>query len=495
MSLQGYVNQLRPRKESYVNHVDKIKRYISEEMTPEAEVQRAIELVELIDTKVATIDAQTQLKETNKNRIVITQVVNDKDRIKFAALAKEIIDDENDFENIVITSARAEKDYHFRHNSVDRSIYVQLKPSGAKGQVRDDPNELLSGIFACLNYNNPTNIEELDILIDLAKNNISKSQGHTEGQIDLFDKAYTNACQAISAANAMKEMLGGTADQVFMTGVKWPDEVSQFKREAYGMKDFNSSDIILKKGKTYFGISLKKKPSKSAEDPTILNKAFDSILNGPELASIKEELLKKKEEFYIRVIKQAMKDKVLNTKNVNAKNWKTFLGGGKKGTKTKLGNDYVNKSLKSTSSHFKDMADIIKSNEKLIAESLVNLVLKLDLKDLQDNNFMFSLITGNGRYGPKIGAVIDDADVYDIQTVFEKMDGLGWSERNLSIEFNNRKIQAFDVGATAAKLFYVVKVGKMDILKIELRYKGSFTAQPQFFAVFTNKFKNLLKSS
>ena len=495
MSLQGYVKQLRPRKESYVNHVDNIKRYISEEMTPEAEVQRAIELAELIDTKVATIDAQTQFKDSNRNRIVITQVVNDKDRIKFAALAKEIIDADDDFENVNITSARAEKDYHFRHKSVDRSIYVQLKPSGAKGQVRDDPNELLSGIFACLNYDNPTNIEELDVLIDLAKNNISKSKGHTQGQIDLFDKAYTNACQAISAANAMKKMLGGTADKVFMTGVNWPEEVSQFKREAYGMKDFNSSDIILKKGKTYFGVSLKKKLSQSAEDPTILNKAFDTILNGPELSSIKEELLKKKEEFYIKVIKQAMREKVLNTKRVNARNWKTFLGGGKKGTKTKLGNDYVNRSLKTTSSHFKDMADIIKSNEKLIAESLVNLVLKLDLKDLQDNNFMFSLITGNGRYGPKIGAVIDDADVYDIQTIFEKMDGLGWSERNLSIEFNNRRIQAFDVGATAAKLFYVVKVGQMDILKIELRYKGSFTAQPQFFAVFTNKFKNLLKSS
>ena len=74
------------------------------------------------------------------------------------------------------------------------------------------------------------------------------------------------------------------------------------------------------------------------------------------------------------------------------------------------------------------------------------------------------------------------------------MDKLGWSDRDLSIEFNNRKVQAFDVGATAAKLFYVVKVGGMDIIKIELRYKGSFTAQPQFFAVFTNKFKNLLKS-
>ena len=421
MALQKYIHQLKPREDSRVNHVEKIKRYVSEEMTPEAEVQRAIELAELIDTKVATIDAQTQFKSSNRNRIVITQVVNDKDRIKFAALAKEIIDSENDFEIVSITSARAEKDYHFRHTSVDRSIYVQLKPSGAKGQVRDDPNELLAGIFSCLNYSDPTNIEELDALIDLAKDNVSKSQGHTQGQVDLFDKAYTNACQAISAANAMKKMLGGTADQVFMTGVKWPTEVAEFKREAYGMKDFNSSDIILKKGKTYFGVSLKKKPSKSAEDPTILNKAFDSILNGPELASIKEELLIKKEEFYIKVIKQAMKEKVLNTKN-----WKTFLGGGKKGTKTKLGNDYVNNSLKTTSSHFKDMADIIKSNEKLIAESLVNLVLKLDLKDLQDNNFMFSLVTGNGRYGPKIGAVIDNADVYDIQTVFEKMDGLGW---------------------------------------------------------------------
>ena len=496
MSLIGYVRQVRPIQESHVNHLDKIQKQFNllEELSPGAELQRAIELAELIDTKVASIDAQTQLKDNNKNRITLTQVVNDKDRIKFAALAKEIIDAEEKFENINITSARAEKDYHFRHVDVNRSIYVQLKPSGAKGQVRNDPNELLAGIFSCINYKNPTNIEELDVLIDTAKKSIGKSQGHTQGQIDLFDKAYTNACQAISAANAMKKMLGGTADKVFMTGVKWPAEVEKFKRDSYGMKDFNSSDIILKKGNTYFGVSLKKKQSKTSEDPTILNKAFDTILNGPDLASIKEELLKKKEQFYTSVIKKAMDEKILTKRPVNSKNWKTFLGGGKTGTKSKLGNNYVNKSLKSTSSHFKDMSDIIKSNEKLIAESLINLVLKMDLKDLAKNNFMFSLVTGNGRYGPKIGAVIDDADVYDIETVVEKMDKLGWSERNLSIEFNNRKVQAFDVGATAAKLFYVVKVGGMDIIKIELRYKGSFTAQPQFFAVFTNKFKALLKS-
>jgi hypothetical protein len=508
MTISKYYRQLNPVVTEKVNHVERMRAHLREvylteakstastlleELSPGAELQRAIELAELIDTKVASVDAQTTLKEDNKNRITLIQVVNDKDRIKFAALAKEVIDTEENFSNINISSSRSEKDYHFRHVDVDRSIYIQLKPSGAKGQVRNDPNELLAGIFSCINYKNPTNIEELDALIDLAKNNIGKSQGHTQGQIDLFDKAYTNACQAISAANAMKKMLGGTADKVFMTGVKWPAEVEKFKRDSYGMKDFNSSDIILKKGNTYFGVSLKKKQSKTAEDPTILNKAFDTILNGPDLVSVKTKLAKKKEEFYIKVIKQAMKENILDKKPVNAKNWKTFLGGGKSGTKTKLGNDYVNKSLKSTSSLFKDMSDIIKSNEKLIAESLINLVLKMDLKDLKENNFMFSLITGNGRYGPNIGAVIEDADVYEIDTIVEKMDRLGWSDRNLSIEFNNKKVQAFDVGATAAKLFYVVKVGKLDIIKIELRYKGSFTAQPQFFAVFTNKFKEMLK--
>ena len=109
----------------------------------------------------------------------------------------------------------------------------------------------MTGIFACLKYKDPTNIEELDVLIDLAKENISKSRGHTQGQIDLFDKAYTNACQALSAANSIRKMMGGPAEKVFMTGVKWPKEVEKFKRESYGMKDFNSSDIILKRGKTW----------------------------------------------------------------------------------------------------------------------------------------------------------------------------------------------------------------------------------------------------
>ena len=149
MSLQGYVHQLRPRKESYANHVERLQTLVEQDLAPQAEIQKAIELAEFIDTKVASIDAQTTFKNDNKNRITLIQVVNDKDRIKFSSLANEIISSEEGFEPITITSARSEKDYHFKHSDISRSIYVLLKPSGAKGQVREDPNELLTGIFSC----------------------------------------------------------------------------------------------------------------------------------------------------------------------------------------------------------------------------------------------------------------------------------------------------------------------------------------------------------
>ena len=43
------------------------------------------------------------------------------------------------------------------------------------------------------------------------------------------------------------KIIGGTADKGWMTGIKWGKEIEHFKTNSYGMKDFNSSDIILKK--------------------------------------------------------------------------------------------------------------------------------------------------------------------------------------------------------------------------------------------------------
>ena len=176
-----------------------------------------------------------------------------------------------------------------------------------------------------------------------------------------------------------------------------------------------------------------------------------------------------------------------NTRKVNTITWKTYM--------PKLNNKYVNKALKGTKgSLFKKIADIVEGEGERIATMLVNLVLKKDLKDLKKKNFDFSLVTGIGKYDPKTGVSVESADLKDIDTVVAKLDEL-FAKGKPTIEFNIHQLQAFKKGAGAAKLFYVVKVGGMDIMKNEIRYKGTFTAQPQFFAVFTEKFKTLLKPS
>jgi len=43
-----------------------------------------------------------------------------------------------------------------------------------------------------------------------------------------------------------------------------------------------------------------------------------------------------------------------------------------------------------------------------------------------------------------------------------------------------------------AKLFYTIYNGKIPLLNLEIRYKGSKTAEPQFQATATPMFKNMM---
>ena len=45
----------------------------------------------------------------------------------------------------------------------------------------------------------------------------------------------------------------------------------------------------------------------------------------------------------------------------------------------------------------------------------------------------------------------------------------------------------------AAKVFFTLSKGDTPILEIELRYKGDFSAFPQFFAGITPEFKKMIK--
>ena len=338
------------------------------------EIQKAIVLAENIDGQIQEISAETQFSKETRNKITLIQVVPDKVRMKFAQLAKESVNDLDGYESVEITSARSEKDYQFKHESLSKNVYVLVKPSGARGAVRADPNELLTSTFAMMDFKVPSTIQELDVLIDKAKSIAPmKNSDWSKDSLDMFDKAYTNACQAMSAAIAIKKIIGGTADKGWMTGIKWGKEIEHFKTNSYGIKDFNSSDIILKKGNLWYGVSLKKKERTGAKDPTILNKAFNTLLGGKEFKIVREEIEKKTAEFYVSVIKKALTEKVIdgNPRSVNERNWKSFM--------KKISTEYVNKSLKTKESLFKDVANIIEGAGEEIATTLVNLVLKMPL--------------------------------------------------------------------------------------------------------------------
>ena len=106
-------------------------------------------------------------------------------------------------------------------------------------------------------------------------------------------------------------------EAVFLTGDSWPNEVQQFLVARDGFDSYNSSDYIIKwknpKGLSYYGISLKKKKTPKAPDPTIINKAFDTVLQSSnpkelaELTKIKKEIDTAKEKYFAKVVREAAK--------------------------------------------------------------------------------------------------------------------------------------------------------------------------------------------
>ena len=141
---------------------------------------------------------------------------------------------------------------------------------------------------------------------------------------------------------------------------------------------------------------------------------------------------------------------------------------------------------------------IDKAGSKL-ADKLINIILKrylfdkLDAKDLDDKGFDFSLITGIADVTKKGEVKISPADVKPLKTT---LCGLKRIEKKYKGSY--RVIQ--DIEATqkseAAKIFFKLIRGdtsrNIALLNLEVRYKGSFTPDPQFQGGLTKEFKTLL---
>ena len=338
--------------------------------------------------------------------------------------------------------------------------------------------------------------------------------------------AYKEAAVGISAALAIKGWLGSShgqgndavAQKVFLTGNVWPREVEKFRIKAYGFDDYNSSDFIVKTGdKNYFGVSLKKKPKKNSADPTLINKAFDTVLNGNQFDKIKEEITELRTEYFAGLVRQAHEDGILFIENINRQTDKELFEAKKRDKKIfdrayinvkgsisgGYGNDkapdamrkFVNSDLAKTNNIlFKRLTQYMNDNADLFAKTLINLVLKVKLYDelsankkLKDFTFGFALVTGVGeisRGKPNVSA----GKAIDLHTILCGLSDLEANKKpyKITVDFEKK------AEANAAKIFFKLSKAGVNILDMELRYKGSFTSQPQFFATVTKEFQTIL---
>jgi len=378
----------------------------------------------------------------------------------------------------------------------------------------------------------------------------------------------TAAAQGISAALSIRHWVpirskeSGTVisrpvcDKVFLTGNSWPTEVEKFQVDAYGFQSYNSSDIIFQwknpKGLAYYGVSLKKKPSVRDPDPTLINKAFDSILSGQgekeikELNKIKEKIDEAKIKYFARVVREAVKEKyiilpkgqslpsddeklmkislkgevkdvfkskkpmalinlkgrgTIDLKNPSkqtdpnifqikdGKKYREFTRGELKDKKLSM-RAFVNNRIASKDSVYNAIVPVMNEYADKFAEALLNLVLKINLyKELDENQFAFALVTAAGDIdkdgNPKNIELIKAKGLYTVLCGLSALNkGASKYEMILDKEANEK--------SDAAGVFLLLKKGKIDILNLNLRYKGGFTSQPQFQATLTKDFKEIL---
>ena len=313
-------------------------------------------------------------------------------------------------------------------------------------------------------------------------------------------------------------------DKVYLTGDTWPKSVQKFQVEAFGFKSYNSSDIIFQWKENYYGVSLKKKPTTTSDDPTIINKAFDSVLQGPEFTAIKKEVTLVREKYFARVVREAVKEKVLQIKKGSlpnddkklmsislkekpGKNRRLIDLKGKGGIDIdKLENSdisifgpitkdpktsmraFVNRKLASKDSVFNALIEVMNKYSDEFASALLNLVLKAKLFEFLDKStFAFALVTGIAKLDNKGNPTIQVERAKGLHTVL-----CGLSALNKGPDYKMILDEEANKKSDGAKVFLKLVKGKITVLDMQLRYKGSFTSQPQFFATLADDFKNVL---
>lgn len=355
---------------------------------------------------------------------------------------------------------------------------------------------------------------------------------------------YGDLAASISAVLGTRQKLrkDKIPSKVYLTGNKWHPDVEPFKVKAFGMSDYNSSDVILKlNGNDFVGISLKKKPKANAASPTLINNAFSAYIEGPQFKETRDKLNDHRIKFFAGVIKEACgpggpleRFALVGNKNISNMNpnnkadakalWDMRVIRKKDGKPTPLINlksesdlqdpnglikqsgndpsqesfrDFVNKKLQSTGGKlnplYQGFLDIMNQDDVKdnLANVLLTRVLKLNLLDVLETwdeyEFGFYLTEGVGTVDKNLSPNIGNANVLDVHSIMIAMANLSKEETKMVLDKQKT------LSKNAAKVFFTLSKGDTPVLDIELRYKGDFAAFPQFFAGITPEFKEMIK--
>lgn len=341
---------------------------------------------------------------------------------------------------------------------------------------------------------------------------------------------------------------------IYMTGDSWPDEVEPFRVSAYGFSDYNSSDIMATGDKkTFYGISLKKKAKPEAPDPTLINKAFDTALDENGLSSddlkkvkdMKKKVVETRVDYFSDLVIQAVDSGIIRWQDINKENgqrlkseaewnsWKRTPAAKKelfeakkrdkklfdktyidtkgyanhaegydyaKTTDPKCMRYFVNKQLSDSNNKlWKAFLKVMNEYADVFADILTNIILKtklyeeLDAKQIEKKGYRFGffLVSGIANVTKKGDVTISPAQVIPLETTLCGLTRIEEKFKNSKYEIVLDTSQ--QESSDAAKIFFKLKRGTVNILDLELRYKGSFNPQPQFQGTINDEYKKLLK--
>ncbi|SVC17151.1 uncharacterized protein METZ01_LOCUS270005, partial [marine metagenome] len=376
-----------------------------------------------------------------------------------------------------------------KENAPDLKISFGQGSIGKGGGVKisESTQELMVAALV-LNKVKSGNIDEVSAIkmIEEAKtkfNNIEGASGRPD-LIDQFTGNFNDLATAISSSNAILKVVSNPV-KAYWTGKGWGPDIKKYNPPVGGVRDYNSSDIVVKGGDgIFYGFSLKKKSKSKDVDPTLINKPITGnvgilkdILGANEVASIE----KSKELFFDYVIYKHTKKSV---KGMDVKEKNKIIS-----TISQKQMGVYLKDRKNT--FFRRVDQVLSKNAEDFVKAFIELLFRTKMKNIEDGGeFKFYLLTGIGRF---IGGIVEveKAENKDVPQTIEALTKIFNSK--LTMTKTPGKLNAWEKGSNAAKVFFSIFSDTARIIDLEIRYKGSYTANPQFQAVATADFKAIFK--